>query len=316
MSVAGTVTPAIFEVSNGTLAYTFSGAGSISGSVTLTKEGSGTLAMNMAGNTYSGGTGLGGGVLQIGANSTVSGGVLASGPLGTGALTVSGGTLQDGGAGYTLANALNINANVTLAGTGGLTFGPQTLATPNTITITGSPTLYVTAPTTFADSVIGSTLVKDGPSTLTLAAGTNVSPAAAGRQRHAGGHGGQRSPGRHLGQQRQRDLLPGHGRHAEHRRQRHRHARQDRPGPAEHWHPATVHGHHRSISGGTLQLAAPPASIPGLVAHYTFDGRWGRLPWDGSAWQRLPIQRQRQHLTLYSGARRVSSPASSTRRSH
>ena len=85
VSIAGTVTPAIFEVSNGTLAYTFSGAGSISGSVTLTKEGSGTLAMNMAGNTYSGGTGLGSGVLQIGANSTVSGGVLSSGPLGTGA---------------------------------------------------------------------------------------------------------------------------------------------------------------------------------------------------------------------------------------
>ena len=54
--------------------------------MTLTKEGGGALAMNMAGNTYSGGTGLGGGVLQIGANSTVSGGVLASGPLGTGRL--------------------------------------------------------------------------------------------------------------------------------------------------------------------------------------------------------------------------------------
>ena len=86
--------------------------------------------------------------------------------------------MQDGGAGYTLANALTINANVTFAGTGGLTFGPQTLATPNTITITGSPTLYVTATTTFTNSVIGSTLVKDGPSTLSLLAGTNSLSAA------------------------------------------------------------------------------------------------------------------------------------------
>ena len=82
--------------------------------------------------------------------------------------------MQDGGAGYTLANAVNINGNVTFgsAGAGGLTLGPQTLSTPNTVTITGSPTIYVTAPTTIADQVTGA-LVKDGPSTLTLTAATN-----------------------------------------------------------------------------------------------------------------------------------------------
>ena len=71
VSVAGTVSPSIFIINNSALAYTFSGAGNISGGVALTKEGTGTLAMNMAGNTYSGGTGMGGGVLQIGANSGV-----------------------------------------------------------------------------------------------------------------------------------------------------------------------------------------------------------------------------------------------------
>ena len=66
-------------------------------------------------------------MLQVGASSTVSGGTLTAGPLGTGTVNLNGGTLQDGGAGYTLANAVNINGNVTLAsaGAGGLTLGPQ-----------------------------------------------------------------------------------------------------------------------------------------------------------------------------------------------
>ena len=101
-------------VSNNTLPYNFSGNGSIAGSVTLTKENSGTLAVAMTGNTYSGGTNLAGGVLQIGASSVIAGGTLASGPLGVGTLNIFGGTLQDGGAGYTLANAVDISGNVTL----------------------------------------------------------------------------------------------------------------------------------------------------------------------------------------------------------
>ncbi len=122
------------------------------------------LAMNMAGNTYSGGTNLVAGTLQVDASSTVSGGVLTAGPLGTGALNLAGGALQDDGGGRTLANAVDISGNVTLGGAGaaGLTLGPQGLATPNTLTITGSPTITVTAPTTIADQVTGA-LVKDGP---------------------------------------------------------------------------------------------------------------------------------------------------------
>ncbi len=174
VSVAGTVAPLSWTVDNNSLSYTFSGSGAIAGGVALVKEGNGTLAVNMAGNTYSGGSNLAGGVLQIGASSTVSGGTLASGPFGSGPLNLSGGTLQDGGASYTLANAVNITGNVTLAGagSGGLTLGPEGLSAPNTVTITGSPTIYVTAPTTIADQITGA-LVKDGPGTLTLTAATN-----------------------------------------------------------------------------------------------------------------------------------------------
>ena len=114
VSLAGTVSPIAMTVNNGSLPYTFSGPGTIAGGMMLIKQGSGTLTMNLAGNTYSGGTNLAGGVLQLGASSTVSGGTLSAGPLGTGTVFLSGGTLQDDGAGRTLANAVNISGNVTL----------------------------------------------------------------------------------------------------------------------------------------------------------------------------------------------------------
>ena len=60
-------------------------------------EADGQLNMNMLTNTYSGGTTLKSGVLQIGADGVISSGALASGPLGVGQLTLSGGTLQDDG---------------------------------------------------------------------------------------------------------------------------------------------------------------------------------------------------------------------------
>ena len=61
--------------------------------------------------------------------------------MGTGQLNISGGTLQDGGAGYTLDNAVDISGSVTLgsAGVGGLTFGSGLLSTPNTVTLRSRP---------------------------------------------------------------------------------------------------------------------------------------------------------------------------------
>jgi autotransporter-associated beta strand protein len=178
VTVAGTVSPLVLVVSNGTLSYTFSGSGTIAGGAALVKSGAGTLAMNMAGNTYTGGTTLNAGVLQVGASSTVSRGVLTVGPLGTGTLSLNGGTLQDDGTGRAILSAVEIGGNVTLAsaGSGGLTFGPSnnsgTLTTANTMTITGAPTITVAAPTTIADTVCGNLNVM-GPNTLTLTAASN-----------------------------------------------------------------------------------------------------------------------------------------------
>ena len=83
--------------------------------------------------------------------------------------------MQDNGSGVTLANAVNITGDVTLAssgGTGSLTFAPQGLSTPNVVTITGAPTISIDAPVTIADSVSGN-LVMAGSSTLTLTAASN-----------------------------------------------------------------------------------------------------------------------------------------------
>jgi autotransporter-associated beta strand protein len=182
VSVAGTVSPTTMMVNNNALSYAFSGSGCIAGSMLLTKLGGGTLVMNMANNTYTGGTILNGGVLQLGANSSVSGGVLTAGPLGTGAVFLVGGSLQDDGQGRTLANAVDITGNITLAsaGSNGLTLGPQGLSTPNTITLSGSPTISVTAPTTIADQITGGALslvmAGSGAMTLTAAANTYTGP--------------------------------------------------------------------------------------------------------------------------------------------
>ena len=165
-----TFSPTSISVNNSTVSYTLSGNGAIGGSTSLTKSGGGTLIIAMAGNTYSGGTYLDAGVLQIAADSTLSGGTVASGPLGTGTLALSGGTLQDDGNGRTVANPISILGNVTLASAGasGLTLSGNTLA------ITGSPTITVTAPTTIGDQITGGSLVLAGASTLTLTAATNT----------------------------------------------------------------------------------------------------------------------------------------------
>ncbi len=165
-----TFSPTTITVNNSTVSYTLSGDGTIGGSTSLTKSGGGTLIIAMPNNTYSGSTNLTAGVLQIAADSTLSGGSLTSGPLGTGTLILSGGTLEDDGSGRTLVNPISVTGNVTLAsgGAGGLTLSGNTLA------ITGSPTITVAAPTTIGDQITGGSLVLAGASTLTLTAATNT----------------------------------------------------------------------------------------------------------------------------------------------
>ncbi len=80
----------------------------------------------MTGTNFSGGFDLAGPLLTVQGSSTVAGGTLASSPFGVGPLILSSGTLQDDGGGRTLATAVTINGNVTLASAGstGVSFAP------------------------------------------------------------------------------------------------------------------------------------------------------------------------------------------------
>ena len=126
--LAGTLQPALVTVGNAASAYSFDGSGLIAGSGRLVKTGSGTLTIaNTAANTFTGGTELHAGVLAL---------VNAASPLGTGLVTIDGGTLALGA--VSLANslrfagdcALTSSANVALANGAGAT-----------ITSSGTPTL-------------------------------------------------------------------------------------------------------------------------------------------------------------------------------
>jgi autotransporter-associated beta strand protein len=83
VNLVGSLTPSSLVVNNNSLPYIFSGTGSITGDVSLIKQGPGTLTVNNA-NTYTGGTILQAGRLEVG----------AVGALGTGPVTISSGTLR------------------------------------------------------------------------------------------------------------------------------------------------------------------------------------------------------------------------------
>ena len=88
VSITGTVQPATVLVTNNSLAYTI-GGGALGGIASLTKSGSGTLILNSS-NSFSGGTFVNGGTLQL-----VTSGYAG----GTGPIFLNGGTLYLNGVG-------------------------------------------------------------------------------------------------------------------------------------------------------------------------------------------------------------------------
>ena len=125
VTLAGTMEPRIVNV-NTVAGYTLTGAGALGGTGTLAKSGTGTLTIANT-NTFTGGTTLGAGNIQL-ANAAAN-----AGGLGTGIVTLTGGTLKMFSAG-----------DATHAGT-----------LPNDLVVAGAATLQVAPRCGFSGDVSG-----------------------------------------------------------------------------------------------------------------------------------------------------------------
>ena len=161
VNINAAVGPASMTFSNTAVSYTLNGTGGIIDSTSLVKNGPGALTINTV-NGYSGGTFLNAGRLNVGNASA----------LGSGALSIGGGSLDNtSGGATTLANdnAQNWNASFTFVGSNPLNLGtgPVALGTTPTVTV-GAGTLTV------GGNISGNFgLTVAGPGTLNLAATSN-----------------------------------------------------------------------------------------------------------------------------------------------
>ncbi len=165
-----TIDTAVTGTGNSGNSIQFNGVISESGSRSLTKNGVGGVYLTTA-NTYSGGTILNAGEIQFS----------SSFALGTGPLTINGGSLAARIASRTLTNAVTVNGDFTLnsadAGGNSLTLsGTVDLgAATRTITVasTANPSAFITNVISGGNSSVG--LIKAGPSVLNLS-GANTFP--------------------------------------------------------------------------------------------------------------------------------------------
>jgi len=150
---AGNITNSASLVFSNTSSQTLGGV--ISGVGTLTKAGAGTLVLTNA-NTYSGGTTLSAGRINVNNASA----------LGTGAFTIAGGSIDNtSGSSRTITNAMNLNGDFTYAGSGALS------QTTGAVALGANRQITVTANTLSLGGVVsgsGFSLTKAGAGTLVL----------------------------------------------------------------------------------------------------------------------------------------------------
>jgi fibronectin-binding autotransporter adhesin len=135
----------------------------ITGTFDLTKAGTGNLTLSAA-NTYSGGTFLNAGTVTLGVDSVSSGGVVTSGPFGTGAVTVNAASTITPSGARIIENAFALNANLTIGGSSALTLRNSSFAingANRTLTVNNT-----------ADTTLGSNLTDDGTAHTFTKAGT------------------------------------------------------------------------------------------------------------------------------------------------
>ncbi len=163
-----------FTVASGTSGVDLTVSGAVSdgsGTGSINKLGAGTMSSTGA-STYTGGLTLTNGTLRLGANTVVTTGTLISGPIGTGTLTLAGGTLQDDGSNRTLANNVSINASTTFSSAGATGITLNGTSAGATVAINSSnPTLTVNNTLTIFDVIrdgSGNSLAKAGQGSLVL----------------------------------------------------------------------------------------------------------------------------------------------------
>jgi len=133
VNLTTTLSPAGITVSNTSPAYTFNGSGSISGSSSLLKQGSGTLIVDNSGNNnFSGGVTINGGTLQVGNND-------AAGNLPSGSITDNANLAYARSDSLTVNNTISGTGSVMQAGAGGaLTLSGANTFTGNVVVTNGS----------------------------------------------------------------------------------------------------------------------------------------------------------------------------------
>jgi autotransporter-associated beta strand protein len=160
---------AIFDTGSRTLTV----SAPITGGFDLTKAGSGTLTLSAA-NTYSGGTALSAGTVSLGVDTVSSGGVVTSGPFGTGSISVNAAsTISVAGGARIIENPIALSAGLTIGGSTALTFRNSTFTlNGGNRTLTVNNTADTTLASNLADDGLARTFTKAGTGRLILS-GTN-----------------------------------------------------------------------------------------------------------------------------------------------
>lgn len=185
VTLNSTVSPAAVTVNDSAYNYTISGAGGITGSCGLSKQGSATLLLTCT-NTYTGGTTISGGTLQLG-DGVANNGVVAGNILNNASLVFSNFYPQTESGAINGAGSLAVSGPSALILSGVNTFsGPTTINSSSALTIGGAGQLggggYAanianngiftnnsTAAQTYSGVVSGTgALVQNGTGTLTL----------------------------------------------------------------------------------------------------------------------------------------------------